>query len=40
MGNLNKENSLQAIKNISRESYDYAMQSYFKKPQLQWKYSI
>ena len=34
MGNLNKENSLQAIKNISRESYDYAMQSYFKKPQL------
>ena len=34
MGNLNKENSLQAIKNIFRESYDYAMQSYFKKPQL------
>ena len=34
MGNLNKENSLQAIENIFRESYDYAMQSYFKKPQL------
>ena len=37
MGNLNKENSLQAIKNISRESYDYAMQSYFKKTPITMK---